>query len=330
MPVIESEYQCRLLYRNGHVQTIHSRMFSKRPSIRPREILLETPDNDQLELYLNKQDNSRSLVIISHGLESHGKEAMLLELAQLIGLQGYDTLTWSMRSCGKQPNKTRWFYNGCDYSDLKYLIDTFSADYERIYLVGFSLGGAITANYLGREAQDCNPKVKGAFLVSPSLELNSFHHSINAPLNNLLYQRRLVKSLLGKFIQKTDSIDFGENICVERVKSAKTVEQIEEYLLAPLHGFQNAADYRSRAAALPHLGNIETPLYILAAKDDPLVDTGSLPFALARQRENIFLELTRHGGHSGFMRAKNDAFRWSERRCLWFLQQVSSQDRQTL
>jgi|GEM_PF-5478748 len=82
MPVIDSDYQCRMLYRNGHVQTIHPRVFSRRPDIRPREILMKTPDNDQLELYLNDQDNNRSLVIITHGLESHGKEAVLLELAQ--------------------------------------------------------------------------------------------------------------------------------------------------------------------------------------------------------------------------------------------------------
>lgn len=322
MPVIESEYRCRLLYRNGHLQTLHPRVFSRRPSIRPREILLKTPDDDQLELYLNERTSNRSLVIITHGMESHGKEAVLLELAQTIGNQGYDTLTWSMRSCGKELNKTRWFYNGCDYTDLKYLIDTFSHDYERIYLVSFSLGGGITANYLGREAQDCNPKVKGAFLISPSLELDSFHQSMRAPLNNLLYQRRLVRSLLDKFNRKAKTIDFGEDICVDRVKSVKTVDEIEEYLFAPMHGYQSARDYRAKAAALPHMHNIETPLYILAARDDPFVDTGSLPFALARRRDNIYLELTEHGGHTGFAEAKNNSGRWYEKRCLWFLQEA--------
>jgi len=222
-------------------------------------------------------------------------------------------------------NKTRWFYNGCDYADLKYLVDTFSGEYDRIYLVSFSLGGAITANYLGREARDCNPKVKGAFLVSPPLELDTFHQSMRAPMNHLLYHRRLVRSLLEKFRKKAYAIDFGENICIDRVKSAKTVDQIEEYLFAPLHGYQSARDYRAKAAALPYLHNIEAPLYILAARDDPFLDAQSLPFALARRRKNIYLELAPHGGHTGFARAKKDVYRWYERRCLWFFKQVCTE-----
>lgn len=183
MPLIQSDYRCGWLFRNGHVQTLHARLTSKRPEERPQEVTLDTPDGDFLELFFYRR-RQRELVIITHGLESHGKEAMLLAFADKMAARGYDAMTWSMRSCGKRINRTKWFYNGCDYRDLQHLVDTYADEYDAIYLVGFSLGGSITANYLGREGTRCHPKVEGAFLVSPPMELESFHTSMRATLHH--------------------------------------------------------------------------------------------------------------------------------------------------
>lgn len=322
MPVIDSDYRCGPLFRNGHIQTIYPTLVRQRPDIRPETITLDTPDGDQLELFLNSRDGARSLVIITHGLESHGKEAGLLSFAQKLHARGYDTLTWSMRSCSKNVNRTPWFYIGCDYQDLKQVIDTQSQGYSEVILVGFSLGGTITANYLGREATGSNPKIKGCFLLSTPLELHSFHESMRSRLNHFLYQRQVVDSLLSKFVKKLEFVDFGEQVDPDKVRNAKTVDEIEEFLFAPLHGYQSATHYRDSASAVPYLGQSPVPLYILSAEDDPFLDERSLPYDTARRHDHIYLEVARHGGHMGFVKKKQAPYHWYEQRFFWFANNV--------
>ncbi|WP_347330176.1 YheT family hydrolase [Marinimicrobium locisalis] len=326
MPLIQSEYQCPWWFKNGHVQTLHPRLRPERPAVRPREVTLNTPDEDFLELFVYEAEK-KALVIITHGLESHGKEAALLRFANKVSKAGYDAMTWSMRSCGKQINRTKWFYNGCDYRDLKHLIDTYAPDYDAIYLVGFSLGGSITANYLGREGAACHPVVKGAFLVSPPLELDSFHASMRATFHHALYQRQFVKSLLGKFEKKRAFIDFGPEVDSEKVLRARTVDEIEHHLFAPLHGYKSSVDYRRHAAALPHLENTPVPTYILCALDDPFIEARHLPYQLAETSSRIHLEVARHGGHTGFIRPKGEEGHWYERRFFEFIESLNEPSR---
>lgn len=324
MPIINSEYRCHPMFRSGHIQTLLQRLFRSRPAFRPEPQTLATPDGDELELFVHRKPNQRELVIFTHGLESHAKEASLLGFAETVASWGYDTINWSMRSCGKRLNRTRWFYLGHDYRDLQTLVDTYSSDYDRIYLVSVSLGGTITANYLGREGANISSVVKGAFLLSPPLELNSFHAAMARPLNHFLYQRHVVRSLLGKFERKAEVMDFGEGVDVSRVRRSKSVDEIEDSLFAPMHGFDSSVAYRKHASALPHLNSVAVPTYILSAKDDPFVDTKQLPFELAEKSPHIYLELAKHGGHTGFLKRKSDNLHWYEHRFRWFISQATA------
>lgn len=322
MPVIDSDYRCSPLFRNGHVQTLYRSLIRHRPDIHPKKITLDTPDGDKLELFLNARTGARRLVIITHGLESHGKAGGILSFAQKVHAREYDTLTWSMRSCSKNVNQTPWFYTGSDYQDLKQVIDSQAQHYSEVILVGFSLGGTITANYLGREATGCNPKIIGCFLLSAPLELHSFHESMCSKLNHFLYQRHVVDSLLSKFVKKLEFVDFGKNVDPDRVKNARTVDELEEFLFAPMHGYQSAVHYRDSASAVPYLSQIPVPLYILSAKDDPFIDQRSLPYDTALEYDQIYLEIARHGGHMGFIKKKRESHHWYERRFFWFANRI--------
>lgn len=320
MPVIDSEYCSPWPFRNGHLQTLSLRLFGQRPSRRPEPDYFTTEDDDELELFWYCPGESDTLVIFTHGLESHAKDGPLLSFAHTVSGWGCHTLNWSMRSCGKRLNRTRWFYLGHDYQDLKALVNHYSQHYRRIYLVSVSLGGTITANYLGKEHAEVNPVVKGAFLLSPPLELDSFHAAMTRPLNNWLYQRHFVRSLLDKFERKAAYIDFGKEVDRGWVRKAKSVDHIEDRLFAPMHGFESSKDYRQQASSLPHLKNITVPTYILMAEDDPFIDNDQLPIELAKASLHLHLEIASHGGHTGFVKRKSDPYRWYEHRFRWFME----------
>lgn len=320
MPLIHSDYRSPWPFRNGHLQTLSLRLFRHRPSQRPEPDYFKTDDGDELELFWYRPEQSDTLVIFSHGLESHAKDGPLLSFAHTVSDWGYHTLNWSMRSCGKRLNRTRWFYLGHDYQDLKALVNHYSQHYRRIYLVSVSLGGTITANYLGKGSSEVNPVVKGAFLLSPPLELDSFHAAMTRPLNHWLYQRHFVRSLLDKFERKSVYIDFGEEVDMDSVRSSKSVDHIEDRLFAPMHGFESSRGYRQHASSLPHLKNITVPTYILTAEDDPFIDNNQLPVELARESPNFYLEIAPHGGHTGFVKRQSDSYHWYEHRFRWFME----------
>ncbi|WP_234272433.1 alpha/beta fold hydrolase family protein [Billgrantia zhangzhouensis] len=74
----------------------------------------------------------------------------------------------------------------------------------------------------------------------------------------------------------------------------------DDAITAPLHGFQDAADYYRRASAGRLLGDIELPTLVLHAADDPFMPAGLFE-RLPRPADAVRLEISRHGGHVGFM-----------------------------
>lgn len=318
MPVLSSNYTCTGLNRNGCWQTIASFLRRKRVSIQSIPDIVETSDGDQIETHFFSCGDSKKLLIITHGLESHGRDQYLLTTADYMRHQGYSTLTWSMRTCGKVMNRTKWCYNAFDYADLELLVNNYSQKYESIVLMGFSLGASITAHFLSRSSTI--EKVEGAFLVSPPLDLDDFYKRINKPFNHFIFQKRIVKSIKRKFAEKYALVDM-DDLDYRKIEAATTIGDIEEHVFAPLYGYSDGADYRKKASAISVLSGITKPVYILSAKNDPFLGDENHPVDLAQASKYIHLELTNHGGHMSFLTGDGTA-PWYLHRLKYFVTKI--------
>ena len=69
---------------------------------------------------------------------------------------------------------------------------------------------------------------------------------------------------------------------------------------APIHGFQDAVDYYTRASCRPFLRTINTPVLTLQAVDNPLMRPRNIPVA-GELGPGVTLEVCSHGGHVGFV-----------------------------
>ncbi|WP_139786888.1 YheT family hydrolase, partial [Desulfamplus magnetovallimortis] len=149
-------YKPPILLKGGHLQTIYPSLFRKtdhdlNPGFYIRE-RIETPDNDFIDLDWSKVGSSR-LAIISHGLEGNSGRTYVTGMVQAMNRAGLDAVAWNFRSCSGEPNRLlRSYHNGVT-EDLAWVIRHAEEmdRYRKIYLVGFSLGGNLTLNYLGRE-----------------------------------------------------------------------------------------------------------------------------------------------------------------------------------
>ncbi len=321
MPLIKSNYDSIKLLSNGHIQTILPFLFRTHPQTHlPYDYVIEhTCDGDEIETFYTKCDNPKGLVILTHGLEGDARDCYFTSFTNFLNDHGFSVLTWNMRTCGGKLNKTHKFYHALQYSDLSQLVEKYSQHYSDIHLVGVSLGGVLTANYLSRE-HSCVPKnVKKACLISTPLHLCGSSRKLESIQNRFFYQRVFTRTMKNKVLKKHKHNPLPLDI--KRIKKAKWLRDFDDLVIAPIYGFKNGKHYRETASPLNHIKNLKIPTYILNSKDDPFLSKESYPTELAMKSKHIFLETPNTGGHVGFIRRSFEEHYWYELRVLDFITQ---------
>jgi uncharacterized protein len=326
MPLIFSDFKTtKPLVNNGHFQTIAAYFLSTSPRIGHDRIRMNTRDGDFLDLDM-RTSGSKHLVILSHGLEGRS------DASYMRGMMKYftehdrmDVLAWNMRSCSGELNKKSRFYHSASIEDLEDVIHYAESlnKYDKITLVGFSMGGNITANYLGRHGKNISSKVVNAVIFSSPLHLTSSAKALDSSKVAALYRESFLKTLRQKIIQKTDAGIIDIDLNIDKILRSKTFTEFDELVTAPLHGYKSAKDYQHQASASFHVGNIQCPTLIVQAKNDPFLTRQCFPLKLARKHRELHLEIATHGGHLGFFHFKKGLVFWSEKRASEFIKKTS-------
>lgn len=308
------EYVPPFFLFNNHFETIYPALLRKvtlQPYQRER---IATPDDDFLDLDWIKQ-GSEKVVIISHGLEGNTTRAYVKGMAKAMVSNGFDVLTWNYRGCSEELNRQKIFYHSGATDDLEVVVShAISKGYSSIYLVGFSLGGNLTLKYLG-ENRTKHPQLKKATVLSVPMDLGSSCDTISKP-GNFLYSKRFLKSLSDKVIRKSKIIS---GIDTARLSTLKTLREFDDVFTAPIHGFENAADYYKRCSAVHFVNTISIPTLIVNAINDPFLSKACYPIDLLKSHPSVLLETPTHGGHVGFAQFGQNGLYWSEQRTLQFL-----------
>jgi predicted alpha/beta-fold hydrolase len=296
---------------NAHLETIYPSLFRSVDLIKYQPERITTNDNDFLDLYWLKQ-NSKKVVIISHGLEGNAERAYVKGMARAFYENGFDILAWNYRGCGNEMNRTLRFYHSGATEDLEEIVShAVARGYEKVYLIGFSLGGNLTLKYAGE--RKASPRIKGVVTISVPVDLYTSSIQISKP-NNWIYSRRFLKSLKKKITAKSQLMP-GLN--VEKLDEITTLEQFDDYYTGPLHGFKNARDYYQRCSAVGFLSTISVPTLIVNAKNDPFLSKECFPEL--QGHTCVQLETPDFGGHVGFTQISKNGLYWSEQRALDFI-----------
>lgn len=313
MPAIQnSEYQRPKWCLNAHMETIYPALFRKVKNIPPFESQrITTPDQDFLDLFWSKQ-GSQKCVILQHGLEGSADRPYITGMAKCFFENGFDTLTWNYRGCGDEINRTELFYHSGATYDLDLVISHALPKYDEVYLVGFSLGGNLTLKYLGEAER--NQKIKKAVAISAPLDLDAGVDHLHGK-SGLIYEKRFLKNLRKKVISKHEVMP--DKISIEHLKKVKTLRDFDDHYTAPIHGFDDAEHYYSECSSKFFLSGIQTKTLILNASNDPFLSQESLDANLTKDLPNVQLEITKHGGHVGFIDHQSKYY-WSEQRALDF------------
>lgn len=321
MPIVEiSGYCAPLLFRNSHLQTVYPSIFRKVEGVSYTRERLITPDDDFLDLDWSRV-NSRRLAIILHGLEGDSSRSYIKGMVKAFNSRKWDALALNFRGCSQEPNRQSRMYHSGETRDLALVIKhaLSTGIYDKLALIGFSLGGNVILKSLGELGTDVDPRIGAAVAISVPCDLKACSIRLEQ-FGNRAYSRRFLRMLRKKIINKTNL--YPEVMDASRLDSVKTLKQFDEEFTAPLHGFRSADDYYHRSSSLQFLHNISLPTLLLSSSDDPFLAPECYPFEIASGHEWLHLETPRHGGHVGFVSFNQKNEYWSETRAAQFVSAI--------
>ena len=186
MPITKSDFSPTLPFRNGHFNTIYRPLFIKEKHEYDRE-RIETWDNDFLDLDFSKV-GSKDIVVLIHGLEGSSESTYMISSTKELNKAGFDTVCFNLRGCSGEDNRLLQTYHSGKTEDvdfvLKYILENYN--YEKLVLVGFSLGGNLTLKYFGEYAKEIHPKISCGIAVCVPIDLTTSGNLMSS-LKNKIY-----------------------------------------------------------------------------------------------------------------------------------------------
>ncbi|EGQ7854166.1 hydrolase [Vibrio vulnificus] len=288
--------------KNPHLQTLLPRLIRKKALFEPVWQTLDTPDGDFLDLAWSEDPQSleknKPLFVLFHGLEGCFYSPYANGLMKAFADAGWLAVMMHFRGCSGKPNRLARAYHSGEVEDarlfLTHLHDAFPHTVK--VAVGISLGGNMLANYLAKYQGD--ERLDAAAIVSAPLDLSACSQRIEQGFSRV-YRRYLLSSLKRNALRKHHLLAGELSLSYQAIRQLKRLYEFDDLITAPLHGFQDAADYYQQCSGLNKLREIRIPTQIIHAKDDPFMTDAVIPkFVLP---DNIDYRLFDHGGHVGFL-----------------------------
>jgi predicted alpha/beta-fold hydrolase len=199
-------------------------------------------------------------------------------------------------------NRARRFYHSGETTDTAFVLERISREFpdSQLAIAGVSLGGNVLLKFLGERGNDLPRQLKAAAAISVPFDLSRSSRRINRGLSRL-YQRFFINSLRRKAQEK--AARFPDLAPAARIAGLRTLEDFDNVITGPLHGFRNAQDYYERSSSLPWLARIRLNTLLLSAVDDPMLPPEVLDEVreIARKNPALHLDFVDHGGHAGFV-----------------------------
>jgi len=285
----------------GHLWTIGPRLrHAVRPVSCPEPRLWETTVEDPqvgpvlLSGLLREVPGAEELVVLVHGLGGSTESHYMPRGAAAVEAAGLSCLRLNLR--GADPRSGDYYHAGLTADLHAALASPELQRYHRLYVLGYSLGGHVT---LRLATEPADPRLAAVAAICAPVDLARSQREIDAPLV-WVYRRYLLRNLgrLYAAVAARRPVPFP----VERLGEIRTFRTWDDRIVAPRHGFADAADYYARESVAPRLGALRIPALLLNSENDPMVPARSVRPALEGASPLLTVAWLPGGGHVAFPR----------------------------
>jgi predicted alpha/beta-fold hydrolase len=311
------------LLRNPHVQTILGHFLPGRRCPRPNVLrVVPLPDGDALALHDNVPRTWRTgepVALLVHGLGGTADSPHVCRLARALLRQGVRAVRMDLRGTGRGLPLARRPYHAGRSDDVRAALEELHrlAPASPLYLVGVSLGGALSLRMAGEAADRPVPNLVRVAALAPPLDLVRCEQLL-ALRRNRIYEKFFLRGILREVRARRRLFPELPDV---RFPRRLTMRHFDDLYTAPLSGFEGALDYYRLASAAPLVPRIGVPALVLTARDDPFVHVGPFEELTGLVPGNVTIRILPHGGHVGFLGWDGaGGIRWAERWLLgWVL-----------
>src|SRR5690554_331967 len=285
---------------SGHLWTIaptlrHRFRPRRAPESVPWTTVLEDEVMGPLRLHgrYRAHPGANTLVILVHGLGGHAESAYLIDAAIAAEAAGRSCLRLCLR--GSAGSGEDIYHSGLTADVHAALRDPKFGGYQKIWILGFSLGGHVALSVATEEV--CDPRVRGVAAVCPPLDLGAVQAWLDAP-GRKIYREYILRELRRIYAQ-VDARGRAPTP-TKLVRRARTLYDWDSMTVVPRFGFQDAQDYYASMSVGARLHALRIPALLLASKNDPMIPGRQIPALLADLPANLSIYHLDQGGHVFF------------------------------
>ncbi|MEJ2422221.1 MAG: alpha/beta fold hydrolase [Acidobacteriota bacterium] len=255
---------------------------------------MEDPRMGMLRLTgkLREKESAREVLVVLHGLAGTCDSYYSQRAAVAAEQAGLACMRMNFRGAD---GETGDFYHAGLTSDVSAALESPDLkSYDRIYLLGYSIGGHIALKY-GVDYR--NERLRGIAAICSPLDLAECSRIIDSP-RSWFYRQYLLIGLKKLYTKLAKNHHL--RVPVSRAMKISSMHEWDETIVAPRHGFDGAADYYRKTSVGPLLDQMKHRALLVASRHDPMVPAEAILPWTGKADGHMETRWIERGGHVGF------------------------------
>jgi hypothetical protein len=238
------------------------------------------------------RDGSNSAVVLVHGLGGHDESAYIIDAAIAVERFHHSCLRLALRGAGQTGEDL--YCAGLTEDLHQALADPVLADYDQIFVVGFSLGGHIA---LRATIDGLDERVAGVAAICPPIDLRASQQALDRPARKV-YREYILRELrqMYRHVAERDRAPTP----FERIAMVRTLREWDALTVVPRFGFDDVDDYYTTCSVAGDLDDLTVPALLVVSEHDPMIPASTIRPLVDHGPEHLDIEWVDTGGHVFF------------------------------
>lgn len=233
------------------------------------------------------------ILVICHTYCGGTREPCVSNIAEIASKHGWKAVVANARGCsGAKFTGSAKFYNNYDITDLQEIIEHIRPQASHIFLIGYSYGSCLAAQYSARDGN-----VDGVILVSNPCDMQK----CTDYLNGYIMKKYFLSFILSKLHHLIGKNSFVPEETRKLAQQTKSISEFDDVFTVPSLGLKNREELYKLTNLKGLVSKMRVSTLFIVADDDPFTRPHLFPIEEINQSQNMAIVHTKEGGHVSFL-----------------------------